>query len=328
MRRIFWRKIIPLFLSFVLVLLAFPMQSLAAPSGTGSATCWGSGGQLEVQLSGCSGYQNITVVAEFSGTVDSATGWGFDSYEIDGNRVTAKCSASGANNWGFDSKVGIQVSGSDINSAKLVSVMGDGTSGNVSEATSSSSASPRRPAGNRMEDLTEKTLASERKFTGRLIGVDVLDVELPDGRRAKREVVRHGNAVAILARRPDGRFVFVRQFRVPAGEALVEAIAGGLEPGESPEAGARRETAEETGYDVVSLRFLTTVICTPGYCDERIHLFFAELSATPHAQHQDADENVRTVLLTEDEVDAAVRDGSLCDGKTLAAWCCFKLARI
>ena len=69
-------------------------------------------------------------------------------------------------------------------------------------------------------DLTEKTLATERKYTGKIISVDLLDVELPDGRKAKREVIRHGNAVAILARRPDGKFVFVKQYRLGSTGAL------------------------------------------------------------------------------------------------------------
>ena len=64
-----------------------------------------------------------------------------------------------------------------------------------------------------MDKFTEKTLGCERKYTGRIISVDLLDIELPDGRKAKREVVRHGNAVAVLARRPDGKFVFVKQYR-------------------------------------------------------------------------------------------------------------------
>ena len=122
-----------------------------------------------------------------------------------------------------------------------------------------------------MTDLTEKTLATERKYTGKIISVDLLDIELPDGRKAKREVIRHGNAVAIVAHRPDGKFVFVKQYRKAAEEALIEVIAGGLEPGEDPIEGARRETAEETGYEVTSIKFLTTIICTPGYCEERIH---------------------------------------------------------
>ena len=176
-------------------------------------------------------------------------------------------------------------------------------------------------------DLTEKTLATVRTYTGKIISVDVLDIELPDGRRAKREVIRHGNAVAILARRPDGKFVFVKQYRKAAEEALVEVIAGGLEPDEDPIEGARRETAEETGYEVTSIRFLTTIICTPGYCEERIHLYYAELSETAHGQDQDPDENVYPVILSEEEVEDGIRNGAIFDSKTLATWLCWKIAR-
>ena len=176
-----------------------------------------------------------------------------------------------------------------------------------------------------MDLFTEKTLHAERVYTGRIIDVDLVDIELPDGRKAKREVVRHGNAVAVLARRPDGKFVFVKQYRKAAEEALVEVIAGGLEAGEDPEAGARRETAEETGYDVTSIRFLTTIICTPGYCEERIHVYFAEITGEPHAQDQDPDENVHPVVLSEAEVDDAIRAGTIFDSKTLSAWACYRL---
>ena len=176
-----------------------------------------------------------------------------------------------------------------------------------------------------MDKFFEKTLACERKYTGKIINVDLVDIELPDGRITKREVVRHGHAVGILARRPDGKFVFVKQYRKAAEEALVEVIAGGLEKGEDPIEGAKRETAEETGYDVTSIKFLTTIICTPGYCEERIHLYFAELSAEPHAQDQDPDENVYRVVLSEQEVEDAIRKGEIFDSKTLSAWACYKL---
>ncbi len=141
MRRRIWQKMLLLFITSLFIVSAFPMISLAAPSGSATPNCWGSGGQLEIQLSGCSGYETITVVAEFSGTLDSASGWGFDTYEISGNRVTAICSASGPNNWGFDSRVGIQVSGSDVNTAKLISVSGDGESGSVNEPAATTSTS-------------------------------------------------------------------------------------------------------------------------------------------------------------------------------------------
>ena len=177
-----------------------------------------------------------------------------------------------------------------------------------------------------MADLTEKTLAAERKYTGKIISVDLLDIELPDGRKAKREIIRRGNAVAVLARRPDGKFVFVRQYRKAAEEALVEVIAGGLEPGEDPVEGAKRETSEETGYEVTRIKFLSTIICTPGYCEERIHLYFAELSETAHAQAQDPDENVHPVVLSEAEVENGIRSGAIFDSKTLSAWLCWRLA--
>ena len=178
-----------------------------------------------------------------------------------------------------------------------------------------------------MSNLTEKTLAVERKYTGKIISVDLLDIELPDGRKAKREVIRHGNAVAILARRPDGKFVFVKQYRKAAEEALIEVIAGGLEAGEDPIEGAKRETAEETGYEVTSIQFLTTIICTPGYCEERIHVYFAELSNVVHGQDQDPDENVFPVILSEGEVEEGIRNGTIFDSKTLAAWLCWKLTK-
>ena len=176
-----------------------------------------------------------------------------------------------------------------------------------------------------MTDLAEKTLATKRTYTGKIISVDLLDIELPDGRKAKREVIRHGNSVAILARRPDGKFVFLKQYRKAAEEALIEVIAGGLEPGEDPVEGARRETAEETGYEVTDMKFLTTIICTPGYCEERIHLYFAELSETPHAQDQDPDENVHPVVHSAEEVEDGIRNGTIFDSKTLSAWLCWKL---
>ena len=129
----FYRKTVSAVITILFIICAFPVQVLAAPSGSATTNCWGSGGQIEVQLSGCDGYATITVVAEFSGSIDSASGWGFDTYTISGNQVTATISASGANSWGFNSKVGIQVTGTDVNSASLISVSGDGESGSVTE---------------------------------------------------------------------------------------------------------------------------------------------------------------------------------------------------
>lgn len=178
-----------------------------------------------------------------------------------------------------------------------------------------------------MDEFYEKTLAVKRTYSGQIISVDVVDIELPDGRKTKREVVRHGHAVAILARRPDGKFILVQQYRKAAEEALIEVIAGGLEAGEDPEEGARRETAEETGYDVTAMTYLTTVICTPGYCEERIHLYLADVTADAHSQDQDPDENVHPLVYSEEEIDEAIRMRQIFDSKTLSAWLAYKLLK-
>ena len=159
------------------------MTSLAAPSGTATSNCWGSGGQLEIKLSGCSGYQKITVVAEFSGSIDSATGWGFDSYTIKGNQVTAVVSSTGPNSWAFNNSVGIQVTGSDVNSSKLISVSGDGESGTVNEpaATTASTAATAQttqgtvtdPARNRIGVEGDDWLTTEGSHITDMNGTEV-----------------------------------------------------------------------------------------------------------------------------------------------------------
>ena len=98
-----------------------------ASANVESTNPWGDGGQITLNLSGCSDYGQIEVVVDFGGTVSSASGWGFDSYVISGSQVTATVSASGPNSWGFDGNVGIQVTGSNINNISLVSVTGSGT---------------------------------------------------------------------------------------------------------------------------------------------------------------------------------------------------------
>lgn len=169
-------------------------------------------------------------------------------------------------------------------------------------------------------NLTEKTLSEKRVFEGHAVVVDVMTVALPDGRQSTREIVRHRGASVILGQRPDGRFVFIRQYRHAVGKTLLEAVAGCMEPGESPEHCARREMKEESGYPVLSLEKLAVILPCPGYSEERLHLFFARLPLEPHRQSLDADEHLETVLMRTDEVETALDTGSLIDGKSIALW--------
>jgi len=168
--------------------------------------------------------------------------------------------------------------------------------------------------------VNEKTISSQRAFDGRLLKLDVLEVELDSGRRSRREVVRHPGAVAIWSRLPDGRFVFVRQFRKALEAELLEIVAGTLEPGEAPAACAAREIREETGYDAKQLVPLGLIYTAPGFCGERLELFFAELLETGRPAQPDVDEVLDVVRLTRQEWQALVVRGEVHDAKTLAAW--------
>jgi len=171
--------------------------------------------------------------------------------------------------------------------------------------------------------MNEKTISINPVFTGRLFSVEVLQVELEPGRRASREIIRHPGAVAAVARIPDGRFVFVRQFRKPVERDVLEIIAGRKEPGERPEDCAAREIKEETGHDVVSLHPLGPLYPSAGYDDELIHLFYAELSESAAAQNGDPDERITVEYLTLEEFESMITGGLIDDAKTLSAWLLF-----
>lgn len=172
--------------------------------------------------------------------------------------------------------------------------------------------------------MREKTIGSKTVFEGRIMRIEVLDVELPDGRTATREIVRHGPAVAVIARRKDGNFVFIKQFRKAMDRICFEVMAGNCDPGEEAEASAIRELKEETGYTPDSIRFLAPIYPSVGYCDERIDIFYAEVGNEAGATDFDHDEEIETVLLTEEAMDEKIRSGDVQDAKTLAAWALYK----
>jgi ADP-ribose pyrophosphatase len=149
------------------------------------------------------------------------------------------------------------------------------------------------------------SVAGERLFHGRLF-----DVERVDG----KDVVVHGPAVAVVAVDREGRVVFVRQERVAVGGSLLELPAGGLEEGEEPLATAQRELREETGLHGGEWVELQSFFTTPGFCDERMHLFLAEGVEEGDASPED-DEELEVVRVPR----AAVADllPELEDAKTI-----------
>lgn len=168
--------------------------------------------------------------------------------------------------------------------------------------------------------MYEKTLKKRTVYKGRILDVEVQDVEMANGRPALREIVRHGGAVAVLARAPDGRFILVRQFRKPVEEVMLEVVAGNREPGEDAEACARRELEEETGFRAARIRRLGVIYPSPGYVDERIEVFYADVEPGKGERRPDEDEHLEVVFLERDEIIEKMRRNEVHDSKTLAAW--------
>ena len=119
-------------------------------------------------------------------------------------------------------------------------------------------------------------MASEIVHVGRKIQVEVDTFTAPDGRTVKRDVVRHPGAVVILPVLDAEHVVLLRNYRFIIDETLWEVPAGTMTPGEAPDACARRELTEETGYTAAKWRSLGFVYASPGVLDEKLHLFMAE----------------------------------------------------
>ncbi|HEX7023244.1 MAG TPA: NUDIX hydrolase [Gemmatimonadales bacterium] len=166
-------------------------------------------------------------------------------------------------------------------------------------------------------------IESSRKYEGRVIHVDHDVVRFPDGSTGVLEMVRHPGAAAIVPfvddpGNPDPRVLLIRQFRHAADGQLWEIPAGTLDSGESPAVCARRELAEEAGMEAASMTRLTTIFTTPGFTDERIHLFVAT-GLTPVALAREPDEFITVHEKRWSEVGRMIREGKIRDAKSLCA---------
>ena len=163
--------------------------------------------------------------------------------------------------------------------------------------------------------MEEETVEQRRVFGGKVVALRVDTVRFPDGRTAVREVVEHVPAVAIIAVDGDGRLLLVRQWRLPAGRALLEVPAGSTDHGERPETAVQRELQEETGYRAGRLTRLGGFWVAPGYCTEYIHIYLAEDLAESRLQ-ADEDEHIEVVRLTLEEALAKIDSGEIDDAKS------------
>lgn len=171
-----------------------------------------------------------------------------------------------------------------------------------------------------MSLLEEKTLSTETIFSGRIISLQVDEVQLPNGKTAKRELVKHPGAVAIIALTDDNKIVMVEQYRKALEQTIIEIPAGKLEKDEDPVLCAKRELEEETSYECKSLQLLNSFYTSPGFANEIVHVYVAKgLSKKENAAGLDEDEFVNLMELTLDEALQAIRENRICDAKTVFA---------
>ena len=163
-------------------------------------------------------------------------------------------------------------------------------------------------------------MSSERVYTGRIVSLDVDRVRFPDGSIGELEMIRHPGASAVVPflsdpAGDDPQLLLIRQYRYAAGGYMYEIPAGRLDPGEAPLDCARRELREETGCAAARVEHLYTMYTTPGFTDEKIHLFMAVGLTRGESQHE-ADEFLEVHAVTLSQALAMIERGEIQDAKT------------
>lgn len=165
-------------------------------------------------------------------------------------------------------------------------------------------------------ELNEKTINRTDIYNGRIIKVHVDDIELCDGKPAKREVVEHPGGVCVAAVTPKNELLFVRQFRYPYKEVVPELPAGKLEPGEDVFEAVVRELKEETGSVGRDWKFCGNLYPSPGYTNEIIRLWFCYVDEVGTELDLDEDEFLTVEAIPIEEAVRMVMDNEIVDAKT------------
>lgn len=163
---------------------------------------------------------------------------------------------------------------------------------------------------------TEITVKSERIFEGKIINLRVDTVELENQKYAKKEIVEHKSASAVVAITEKNELLLVRQYRKAVEDFLYEIPAGILNIAEEPIECALRELREETGFEAKKIKKLYEFYTSPGFSNEKIYLFKAE-DMTFTSTDFDEYEFVETIAVSKEEAAKMIETGKIMDSKTL-----------
>ena len=166
-------------------------------------------------------------------------------------------------------------------------------------------------------------VSTRRVYTGRVLNLDIDTVRFPNGTIGELEMIRHPGASAVVPflsdpAGADPQVLLIRQYRYAAERYLYEVPAGRLDAGETPERCARRELREETGCEAERVEHLFTMFTTPGFTDERIHVFMA-VGLSRGEIAREADEFIEVEVMPLSQALELVDRGEIPDGKTALA---------
>lgn len=165
-------------------------------------------------------------------------------------------------------------------------------------------------------NIEEKFVKRERKFTGAVVGLDIVTVKLPDGREATRDVVVHPGGATVIPLSDDNCLYLVRQYRAAVGKIMLELPAGKLDKEEDPLECAKRELKEETGIKANRIKKISEINTTPGFCDETLHMYLATELEVGEAK-LDNDEFLRVEKISIPKVLDMIVNNEITDSKTI-----------
>lgn len=166
-------------------------------------------------------------------------------------------------------------------------------------------------------DLQEKIIKEQLIYKGNFLDMVNMDVILPDGKSASRDIVKHPGATAIIAFLDEENIILVEQFRLALNRIMLEIPAGKIDKNEETKECAKRELQEETGYIANNLEYLGCIATAPGFCDEIIYLYKAT-DLTLGNKNEDEDEFTNVKVMNINKVKEMIRKGEIVDGKTIS----------
>lgn len=166
--------------------------------------------------------------------------------------------------------------------------------------------------------MEENTIESSYIYDGKVVRLRLDTVKISESSITQREIVEHDESVVVVPLNNDDKIILVKQYRKAVERFLLEAPAGGIEVGETPDDAARRELQEEIGFATENLKFLGGFWIAPGFCTEYMYAYIAR-DLVVSKLDEDEDENIEIVPVDLEQIPDMIRSGEIEDAKSISA---------